>query len=102
MSLDMRTRQQVQDGFVSFRRGPLVLARDARLGEDVFGDASVLLEEDGSVQTAPSQTATFPVLLEQKLLQPYGGRLTVIDYASAGKTWDYDSLTAAWMPRHGG
>lgn len=102
LSLDMRTRQQVQDGFVSFRRGPLVLARDARLGEDVFGDASVLLEEDGSVQTAPSQTATFPVLLEQKLLQPYGGQLTVIDYASAGKTWDYDSLTAAWMPRHGG
>ena len=102
LTLDMRTRQQVQEGFVSFRRGPLVLARDARLGEDVFGDARVLLEEDGSVQTAPSQTATFPVLLEQKLLQPYGGQFTVIDYASAGKTWDYDSLTAAWMPRHGG
>ena len=37
VSLDMRTRQTVQDPFVSFARDPLVLARDARLGEDVFG-----------------------------------------------------------------
>ena len=101
LNMELVTVQHLQDNFVAFTRGPLVLARDARLGEDIFGDATAQLNADGSVRTEVSRTADFPVLLEQKLVLEYGRTTRVIDYASAGKTWDYDSLMSAWMPRTG-
>jgi len=96
--LDVRTRQMVQNGFVTFLRGPLVLARDGRLGEDITYPIRPDADEDGFVKTLPSNTATFPVQLEEKVQLLYGKTITVVDYASAGKTWDYDSLMAAWLP----
>ena len=45
----------------------------------------------------PSHTANFPVMLELAIPLA-GGDVTVIDYASAGKTWDEASKMAAWLP----
>lgn len=97
LKLDMRIKPRNQDALVSFTRGPLVLARDARFGEDIFDWADVTLNEDGSVQVEETHTATFPVQIERRLVQSGGYPVTLVDYASAGKTWDYDSMTTVWV-----
>lgn len=102
LSLDMRVRRILPEvygvssddaPYVAFCRGPLTLARDARLGEDV--DAPVRLTDEEAHLTAPVPFAaqvTVAVPLE-------GGRtMRLIDYASAGKTWDCHSRMAAWIP----
>lgn len=102
LSLDMRVRRILPEvygvssddaPYAAFCRGPLTLARDARLGEDV--DAPVRLTDEEAHLTAPVPFAaqvTVAVPLE-------GGRtMRLIDYASAGKTWDCHSRMAAWIP----
>ncbi len=102
LSLDMRVRRILPEvygvssddaPYVAFCRGPLTLARDARLGEDV--DAPVRLTDEEAHLTAPVPFAaqvTVAVPLE-------GGKtMRLIDYASAGKTWDCHSRMAAWIP----
>lgn len=102
LSLDMRVRRILPEvygvssddaPYAAFCRGPLTLARDARLGEDV--DAPVRLTDEEAHLTAPAPFAaqvTVAVPLE-------GGRtMRLIDYASAGKTWDCHSRMAAWIP----
>ncbi len=102
LSLDMRVRRILPEvygvssddaPYAAFCRGPLTLARDARLGEDV--DAPVRLTDEEAALTAPVPFAaqvTVAVPLE-------GGRtMRLIDYASAGKTWDCHSRMAAWIP----
>ena len=102
LSLDMRVRRILPEvygvssddaPYAAFCRGPLTLARDARLGEDV--DAPVRLTDEEAAPTAPVPFAaqvTVAVPLE-------GGRtMRLIDYASAGKTWDCHSRMAAWIP----
>ena len=61
---------------VAFRRGPLILARDARL-----------------------ETGEEPVpALCRVTVFPDGERpLTLIDCASAGRTWQEDSAFSIWM-----
>ena len=102
LSLDMRVRRILPEvygvssddaPYAAFCRGPLTLARDARLGADV--DAPVRLTDEEAALTAPAPFAaqvTVAVPLE-------GGRtMRLIDYASAGKTWDCHSRMAAWIP----
>lgn len=98
LTLDLRTRMMKQDLFVSYLRGPLVMARDGRLGEDILYPQSALVDEDGFVQTVPSFIADFPTQVEEKVVMTYDRFTTVVDYASAGKTWGYDSTMAAWLP----
>ena len=101
LSLDMRVRRILPEAcgvssgdapYVAFCRGPLTLARDARLGEDV--DAPVRLTDEEAHLTEPVPFAaqvTVAVPLE-------GGKtMRLIDYASAGKTWDCHSRMAAWV-----
>lgn len=102
LSLDMCVRRILPEvygvssddaPYAAFCRGPLTLARDARLGEDV--DAPVRLTDEEAHLTDPAPFAaqvTVAVPLE-------GGRtMRLIDYASAGKTWDCHSRMAAWIP----
>ncbi len=98
LTLDLRLRMTEQNNFVSFTRGPLVMARDGRLGEDIEFPMSAILDADGFVETAPSFIAQFPTQVEEKIIMTYDRFATVVDYASAGKTWGYDSTMAAWLP----
>lgn len=79
--------------YVAFRRGPLVLCRDARLGQNV--DAPIALKKEDSF--TPDDAVPFPHLsawnlhTEKKIVR-------LVDYASAGKTWSEESRIAAWIP----
>ena len=106
--LDMRVVRQAppagacnEDRFLSYRRGPLMLAADARLGRDPDSAFPVAFDENGVVAgTAPAECPEIPeARLCLSLPTADGGALRLIDYASAGKTWESDSRCAVWMSR---
>ena len=83
---------------IALRRGPLVLARDARFGGDIEAGVQVLYDDEGVVAVKPSGTAGFDRIVELEVPLVNGGSFKVIDYSSAGKTWDEDSKCACWLP----
>jgi len=84
---------------IAMRRGPLVLARDARLGDgDVCDPVDILYDRDGIVDVKPSDTTDFDTMVEFEVPTVHGGSFKVIDYASAGKTWREDSKYGCWLP----
>lgn len=44
------------------------------------------------------KTALFDTLCEFWVSESGGGFTKMIDYQAAGKTWDENSLTEAWLP----
>ena len=82
---------------VALYKGPVVLARDARLGEKIDSIVDIAEDEYGFVQAIPSSTATFETNMEYKIPMKDGTYITVIDYSSAGKTWTAESVMTAWM-----
>lgn len=104
IELDTRARTFRTEGVdenskyhVALYKGPVVLARDARLGEEIDTVVDIAEDENGYVELQPSNTANFPVNMEYKVPMKDGSFITVIDYASAGKTWTKDSVMTAWM-----
>jgi len=84
--------------FMALRRGPIVMARDARLGQPVDGAVKPCLEADGSVRTEAWGPAPFKSLISLAVCLADGGTMPMVDYASAGKTWQEDSKMCAWFP----
>jgi len=79
----------------ALQRGPLMLAREERLGLPV--DTPVTVEDaDGCVDVRPG-TAPYPALVALEVPLADGTRMTVTDYASAGKLWRRESRMAVWM-----
>ncbi len=77
--------------------GPLVLARDARIGE--VGTPVVLArDENGNAILTPAELPDFPAQCAYDALCADGSRIRLIDYASAGKTWNNESRMECWMP----
>lgn len=74
--------------FVAVACGPLVMARDARFGEDIA--TPVLLSESPKVEEV---AAPFAAL---KCVRLDG--VTLANYSDCGKTWDKRSLLTVWMP----
>ena len=82
--------------FATVARGPLVLARDVRLGQpalddpvaDFAGDAGFIGLE--AVAPPPGIAAAFRA-----------GQVRLCDFASAGNTWDASSRYRVWMPLSG-
>ena len=83
---------------MALRRGPVVLARDARLGQAVDAPVSPALNADGSARVFPCGSAPFPSVVALNVRLADGGLMPMVDYASAGKTWQDDSKMCAWMP----
>lgn len=83
---------------IALRRGPLMLARDARLDGTVDEAVDVLYDADGFVELTASSKANFATMAEFQVPQPSGKTFTVIDYASAGQTWDETSKCGCWLP----
>jgi len=77
--------------FLAVQYGPLTLARDARLSE--VGTAVTAGELTGFRIT---EQEAFPCILRAEVTLG-GETLQMTDYASAGKTWDKDSLTECWI-----
>ena len=82
---------------VALRRGPLVLARDARLPDDLHDPVSIDEDSFGYATEVLSTEVNFNCYYAFRVKQSDGSYLPVIDYASAGRTWDNRSLMSAWM-----
>ena len=83
---------------IALRRGPLILARDAQLDGTVDEAVDICFDGDGTVELKPSHKAAFDTIVEFSVPQNHGEPFTVIDYSSAGKTWDERSKYACWLP----
>lgn len=82
---------------VALRRGPLILARDARL-DDLHKPVDIAEDADGyAEEVLPAEKPDFMCNVALCVKQKGGSYLTVIDYTSAGSTWDNRSLMSAWM-----
>ena len=97
LELDFRVIPIRKDGFLCLRRGPVILARDARFGDDVERPVNVLCGEDGSV-CASAVFAPFSCRQAYEIRGKKGDSFCVADYASAGQSWDEQSRMAAWYP----
>ncbi len=105
LTLDMETRVihaapgrfEVCQRHTALRRGPLVMARDLRLGEDVMLPARPL-EKDGAAEAELWRNESFPSLVSLAVRDENGGVFHVADYGSCGKTLDARSLMTCWLP----
>jgi uncharacterized protein len=101
------------DRHVAIVRGPVVLARDSRLGspdpgkgsgQDVDEVASVRADADGRVTLQPVATKpdavwmAFSTSFEQGL-HDAKGELIFTDYGSAGNQWSETSRFRVWLPQ---
>jgi len=80
--------------FVAIQYGPLVMARDARLG-DV--GSPVTIQDNNTVDFSIKAMPDIECVLQAKV-NCNGNEFEMVDYGSAGKTWDEESLLEAWMP----
>ncbi len=74
--------------------GPIVLARDARFGADISLPTHVQIDSNGYVTNIKkSSTQAF----SNQLCYELDGGVLLVDYASAGKTWNEESKMTAWI-----
>ena len=79
----------------ALQRGPVMLARDSALDEDVK-EAVIVKDDNGYAILTPSATADFPAEQEYKV-KTENGEFTVVDYASAGQSWNPDLPITVWI-----
>ena len=93
LSFDVSVKAEDVHGMTVLRAGPIVLARDARLEKDVTSPSGIVIEEGKiTAQKRPDNVFEANVTYE---LDVFGGKkITAVDYASAGKTWDEKSKMA--------
>ncbi len=105
LSLDMRCHlvhspqgsPQTADGFRALMRGPIVLARDKRLGLDIHRKVDIKADAEGTVELTPVPV-TIPALMEFAVPTVNGDSFKVTDFASSGNTWDAQSERITWIP----
>jgi DUF1680 family protein len=88
-----------EDVFAAYTRGPLVLAADARL-TDPYAVIDISCDDDGYAES----TAVFCPEIPESLIclsvpTANGDKVRLVDYSSAGKTWDKSSACGAWLYR---
>lgn len=93
------TEDPIAHRHIALRRGPVVLAQENRLGYSVDDPVDICVGDDGCVDVTFPETekAPYPHILEVEVPLKDGSRMTVTDYASAGKLWTEESKMAAWM-----
>ena len=84
---------------IAIQRGPLMLARENRLGRPVDIPVSVKISAEDKVNVRVLETgaAPYPCMFAGQVETEDGDFFTVTDYASAGKTWTDESKMAVWM-----
>lgn len=83
---------------IAFRRGPVMLAQENRLGYSVDEPTDFRLENgyvNANVHT--EHTAPYKNIVEVDVPLKNGGNMKLTDYASAGKLWNDESKMAVWM-----
>jgi DUF1680 family protein len=105
LSLDMRCRlvrspegsPKEADRFRALMRGPIVLARDKRLGGNIHEKVNIQSDGEGYVEVRPLDP-TIPALMQFAVPIAGGGSFPVIDFATSGNTWDEQSERVTWIP----
>ena len=104
--LDMRVEAIAPEAFgvssadapyIALHRGPIVLARDERLGMAVEQAIALKTDENGFICNEKSADSPFSSMIALNVYQQDETVFPVVDYASAGKTWTEDSKMCAWM-----
>lgn len=86
-----------QDVFAAYRRGPMVLAADARL-VDPATVIDIVCDDDGIAEHRMVGCPEIRDSLECVELETRSGeKVRLVDYSSAGKTWAKDSSCSAWL-----
>lgn len=85
---------------IALKRGPLMLAQDSRLGHRLDDPISVIVNADGTVSAelpTNGDSAPYPHIVELLIPLVGGEKMTVTDYASAGKLWCDEIRIAVWF-----
>ena len=81
---------------IALRRGPIMLAEEERLGYSLDTPIELAVEPDGYVEVELADgAAPYEAMLTVKAPLANGKKITLTDYASAGKTWE-DKM-AVWF-----
>ena len=107
LTLDLRTQTVLppegscnEDDFCAYRRGPVMLGADARLGKDPESAFAVAHDSENRVPGAVlTECPEIPDAKVAVALPTTDGKtVRLIDYSSCGKTWDKTSRCAVWLP----
>ncbi len=84
---------------VALMRGPITLARDARLdGGDIYETLDLATDENGNISYELTNKAGFETQVEVTVQNKAGDFITLVDYGSAGKTYDAQSVYSVFFP----
>ena len=88
-----------EEDYCAYRRGPVMLGADARLGRDPEEAFAVAHDRAGIVPGAkPTACPEIPeAKVPVELPTEDGGAVRLIEYSSCGKTWDETSRCAVWL-----
>lgn len=101
LELDMNPRVILPlegNDFICIKYGPLVLARDARFNENVKERVSLDYDKKLNINVKRTDKKIFTNYVEFETIDKNNNKISLSDYASAGKTWDGKSEITAWMP----
>lgn len=101
--LDLRCRlvpaprgsNRAGDNFQALVRGPVLLARDRRLGGDLDAPVAIQADARGRVELKPADAGFAAGMCFQ--VPTDHGDFRVVDYASAGSTWSAASEFRSWL-----
>lgn len=79
---------------LALQRGPVMLARDSQTGEDVTSAVTVI-DNGGYAELAPTEVS-FDTKQAYKV-NTTDGEITVVDYPSAGQSWDPAMPVTIWI-----
>jgi len=83
---------------IALQRGPVMLAQENRLGYNVDDAADFAVNADGSVDLYETEfNVPYKHLMAFDVKLTDGSRMTLTDYASAGKLWTEESKMAVWF-----
>ena len=84
---------------VALQRGPIMLAKENRLGYDVEAAMDLKINADGTVDTELIDNSEIPYtcILGVKVPLNDGSSVKLSDYSSAGKLWTEENKMAVWL-----
>ncbi len=99
MTLSYDREDPMAKHHIALRRGPVMLAEDDRLGHSPSSPIEIVKNTDGTVDAVLSKRSVSPYKNMVEVTVPIKGgeRMTLTDYASAGKCWDKKNKIAVWL-----
>lgn len=89
VSMPMKVERKILNGKAEYERGPIVLARDERFGEDLGLPVAVPKKAGGAVAKLVKNTDFYTN--ETIKIKTRNGEITLCDYSSAGKNYDSEN-----------